>query len=234
MRLAPCFDTVRRRNKMNALGSNRLAFARHRRKNMNLRALQIIASLVVASLALAGCGGEAQTCSKPREPYEVARDTGPLRVPEGLNRPDKAAALPIPAKSAKPQTERTSCLEEPPSYFRSSGTVARSPEEVVASWAQAWAGREADAVVQLYSSTFVAPTDSSGGAGAWLEQRREQVATGPVPDPMVEKLKVEPDGEKRIATFVQKFGTNSLRKELVLIRESGSWRIISEKVSDVK
>jgi len=89
-------------------------------------------------------------------------------------------------------------------------------------------------VIALYSSSFVAPTDSAGSA-AWLEQRREQVATGPVPDSMIEGLRVEPDGaDRRIATFVQKFGTNSLRKELVLVREAGSWRIVAEKVSEVK
>lgn len=126
------------------------------------------------------------------------------------------------------------CLAEPPSYFRSAGTIARSPEEVVASWAQAWSAREADAVIALYSSTFTAPTDSAGSA-AWLEQRREQVATGPVPDSMIEGLKVEQEGaDRRVATFVQKFGTNSLRKQLTLVRESGSWRIVEEKVVEVK
>ena len=75
----------------------------------------------------------------------------------------------------------------------------------------------------------------SAGSAAWLEQRREQVATGPVPDSMVSNLKVEPDGaDRRVVTFVQKFGVNALRKELVLVRESGSWRIASEKVADVK
>ena len=52
---------------------------------------------------------------------------------------------------------------------------------------------------------------------------------------MVAGLKVEPDGaDRRVVTFVQKFGVNALRKELVLVRESGSWRIASEKVIDVK
>ena len=52
---------------------------------------------------------------------------------------------------------------------------------------------------------------------------------------MVEGLKVEPDGaDRRVVTFVQKFGTNSLRKELMLVRESGSWRIVAEKVVEVK
>jgi hypothetical protein len=35
-------------------------------------------------------------------------------------------------------------------------------------------------------------------------------------------------------TFVQRFATNSLRKELVLVREAGSWRIASEKVVELK
>jgi hypothetical protein len=52
---------------------------------------------------------------------------------------------------------------------------------------------------------------------------------------MVEDLTVVPDGsDRRVATFVQNFGTNSLRKELVVIRESGSWRILEERVSAVK
>jgi len=89
-------------------------------------------------------------------------------------------------------------------------------------------------VIALYSSTFTAPTDSAGSA-AWLEQRREQVATGPVPDSMVEGLRVEPEGaDRRVVTFVQKFGANSLRKELILVREGGSWRIVAEKVAEVK
>jgi hypothetical protein len=112
--------------------------------------------------------------------------------------------------------------------------VARSPEEVVASWAQAWAHREADAVIELYSATFTPPTDSAGRS-AWLEQRREQVATGPLPDSMIEGLKVEQvGGDRRVATFKQNFGANALNKELTLVRESGSWRIVSEKVIEVK
>jgi hypothetical protein len=180
---------------------------------------------------LAACGGSEPTCRDADEPYLAARSNPPLRVPDGMSQPNRSEALAIPAEKAARAAGRSSCLDAPPSYFRSSGTVARSPEEVVASWAQAWASREADAVVALYSTQFVAPTDSAG-ASAWLEQRREQVATGPVPDSMVQELKVEPDGaDRRIVSFVQRFGVNALRKQLVLVRESGSWRIVEEKVS---
>jgi hypothetical protein len=194
-------------------------------------------ALVCVLTSLAACGGSDSVCTRPDEPYLSARSNVPLRVPGDMNPPERNAALSVPdaqARADRSMADRGGCLDEPPSYFRSSGTLARSPEEVVASWAQAWANREADAVIALYSTTFTPPTDTAG-ASAWLEQRREQVATGPVPDSMIETLKVAPDGpDRRIATFVQRFGANSLRKELTLVRESGSWRIATEKVAEVQ
>jgi hypothetical protein len=183
---------------------------------------------------LAACGGDDATCVDDDEPYLSAQSNPPLKVPEGLSQPDRSAALEVPPAKAGATRANDKCLAAAPSYFRSSGTVARSPEEVVASWAQAWANREADGVIALYSTTFVAPTDSAGSA-AWLEQRREQVTVGPIPDSRVEGLKVEAEGgDRRIATFTQRFGTNTLQKELILVRESGSWRIAQEKVVEVK
>lgn len=203
--------------------------------------LSIVASsrrlkgLCAASLGLlTACGGP-DVCTPRDEPYLSARSREPLQVPSGLSAPNRSDALAIPDAQPKPSPAgRTSCLDEPPSYFSSAGTFARSPEEVVASWAHAWANREADAVVALYSKDFEAPTDASG-ASVWLEQRREQVATGPVPDATIEALTVESDGaDRRVAKFVQRFGANALRKELTLVRESGSWRIVEEKVAGVK
>lgn len=197
------------------------------------RRLAVCGLAIVPMLTACG-GGSEQVCPERNEPYLTSRNNPLLKVPDGMTQPNRSEALAIPDVKPAPRSGRTSCLDEPPSYFRSAGTTARSPEEVVASWAQAWANREADAVIALYSSSFTAPTDSAGSA-AWLEQRREQVATGPVPDSMVEGLRVEPEGaDRRIVTFVQKFGANSLRKELILVREGGSWRIVAEKVAEVK
>jgi hypothetical protein len=199
---------------------------------ISMRKLRWVFALLSFAL-LAACGGSEPKCVDPKEPYLGARTNPALHVPDGMTQPNRSEALAIPdgKKAAGSSSVRTACLDAPPSYFRSTGTVARSPEEVVASWAQAWANREADAVVALYSAQFVAPTDSSG-AKDWIEQRREQVATGPVPDSMVKGLKVEPDGaDRRIVSFTQQFGVNALKKQLILVRESGSWRIVEEKVA---
>ena len=199
-----------------------------------LPARRLMLGCVLLLPLLAACGGgDRAVCTEKDQPYLASRNNPQIKVPDGMTQPNRAEALSIPEPTAGRHTS-SGCLDEPPSYFRSTGTTARSPEEVVASWAQAWANREADAVVALYSGSFTAPTDSAGST-AWLEQRREQVATGPVPDPLVEGLRVEPDGaDRRIVRFVQNFGTNSLRKELTMVREGGSWRIVAEKVAEVK
>jgi hypothetical protein len=198
--------------------------------------VQMILASLLALLFVQGCGGARSNCLESKEPYTRAVSTDPLRVPEGMTRPEATGGMTIPA--AKPTEEaaspRAGCLDEPPSYFRSAGKVARTPEEVVATWAQAWGNREAEAVLALYSTTFKPPVENLTSR-EWLEQRREQIANGPLPDRQVDKLKIVPEGaDSRSATFVQRFGANSLRKELLLVREAGSWRIAEEKASEAQ
>jgi len=196
--------------------------------------VQLILACLLALLFVQGCGGSASNCKDSKEPYTRARSDDPLKVPDGMTRPEVTGSLNIPAaKTGDAESlQRAGCLDEPPSYFRAAGKVARTPEEVVATWAQAWASREAEAVIALYSTTFKPPLENTTGR-EWLDQRREQVASGPLPDRMVDKLKITPEGaDTRIASFVQRFGANALRKELVLVREAGSWRIAEEKVAD--
>lgn len=190
-------------------------------------------ALVALLAAAAGCSSVA-SCENPNAEYRAARDNQALRVPAGMATPDRSAALTIPTTTNTPAAaRRDSCLEEPPSYFGSSGRTARTVEEVVASWAQSWADRDADAVVALYSESFAAP--AGAGRGPWLSERREQIVTGPVPASRVENMQVRTEDEnRRVVTFVHRFGNNALRKELTLVRESGSWRIVNERVLDVQ
>src|SRR5690606_41968999 len=45
---------------------------------------------------LAACGGSERSCISPDEPYLAAENNPPLRVPEGLDAPDRSEALTIP------------------------------------------------------------------------------------------------------------------------------------------
>lgn len=221
------FPYIHRQSRLLSCNTSSSAPARHL-----FGAARLLAATLVL-LALVGCKSF-NTCDKPDAEYRQAKEQAALRVPEGMTQPDRAAALVVPpAPTRGTQPKREGCLEAPPSYFGASGRVARTPEEVVASWAQGWADRDADGVVSLYSESFEAPSGS--GRGPWLGERREQIATGPVPESKLQNMQVRNEGEeRRIVSFEQHFGTNVLRKELTLVREAGSWRIVAERVLDMQ
>jgi hypothetical protein len=204
-----------------------------------LRAL----SAVLLAVSLAGCG-LSPTCSDVGQPYLGARSVPPLKVPAGLDAPTHAGGMNVPAGAAAqtpPAAVAASssggasgkCLDEAPSYFGNAISPLSLPEEIVAVWAQAWNERNTDRMMAAYSSNFIPPEGTV--KEAWLEQRREQVATGPVPAPGVQGLKMtQPAPDRWVATFAQRFDNNTIRRELTFVRDSGFWRIAQERVLEVE
>jgi len=147
-----------------------------------------------------------------------------------------ASQMIIPAASATPDKldPAPRCLDEPPGYFRRVGpkAAAGSAEEAVNVWALAWADRKADQVASFYSPGFTAP--DAGGAASFIDQRKQQVLTGKAPDARLQDVISTAQGDDRkVVTFVQKFGDSSVRKELTLVREPSGWRIVAERTLDV-
>lgn len=190
-------------------------------------------SCILAMLGLLALGACSSTpkpahCGENRGTYLDAQEHASLDVPAGLEAPDRRNALHIPPDNGKP-IDKTACPQRAPSYFGTAGRIAASPEEMVADWAQAWADRNSAAVLAMYSSKFT--TDAPAGSAAWLAQRSEEVANGPLPNARVDRLRVaQVDGDQRLASFTQQFGAGSVRKELRLIRDAGVWKIAAERV----
>jgi hypothetical protein len=45
---------------------------------------------------------------------------------------------------------------------------------------------------------------------------------------------VTPSGaDRRVVTFVQRFGEGAVRKELTLVRDGATWRIVAERTLEV-
>ena len=62
----------------------------------------------------------------------------------------------------------------------------------------------------------------------------QQVETGRSPEPRLEDVVVTtPGADRRVVTFVQRFGEGGVRKELVLEREGTLWRIVAERTLEV-
>lgn len=200
--------------------------------------LSRVAALVLA-FGLTGCSIAPQ-CSNEGQPYLEARAIPPVRIPSGLDAPNRSAALNVPAPPeasvpARPAAggQEGKCLEDAPSYFGNAISPLSSPEDVVAIWAQAWSERNTERMMAAYSPEFAAPEGMT--SATWLEQRKEQAATGPVPDSRVQNVRVsQPAPDRRVITFAQRFDTNTIRRELTLAREGGFWRIVAEQVLDLE
>jgi hypothetical protein len=195
-----------------------------------LRLLLLAASLA----ALAGCGSSPQRSCGGNNDYLAAIERPPLQLPPDIVPSERIKPLAIPPVDPVPNVldPVPACLDQPPRFFARKGAVADPVEEVVRAWAAAWAARQPEAVMQTYSSAFEAPGE--GGSAAFLEQRREQVAGGRAPEPRLEDFNVTASApDRRVVTFVQRFGDGALRKELTLVREPGGWRIVSERTLEV-
>jgi len=198
-----------------------------------MRGIVLRASLAALIPALlTGCG-TTRSCGGDAE-YLTAVDRPRLVLPEGLRASERISPMVIPpaAPDAARLDPAPACLDEPPAYFARKGAVADSAEEAVNAWARAWAERKPEPVLQSYSRSFEATGE--GGSAAFLDRRRQQVETGQAPSAQLEEVTVQRSGaDRRVVTFVQRFGEGGVRKELTLVRENGNWRILSERTLEV-
>jgi hypothetical protein len=119
------------------------------------------------------------------------------------------------------------CLDQPPPFFGKQAVMAGSAEEAVYIWAAAWANQKPDQVAAFYSPEFQA---SDGGGTAFIDERKEEVASGKAPDARLDELKgVDGVGGQRVVTFVQRFGRDAYLKELTLAKDAQGWRIVAER-----
>jgi hypothetical protein len=188
-------------------------------------------TLALPLAVLAGCG---TTKSRPCDGdtgYLQAVERAPLSLPPEITPTERIQPMQIPAVDPNPQAldPQPRCLDEPPKFFARKAAVAADPaEEAVRVWAWAWASRKADTVIQMYSPEFEA--SGEGGAAAFLQQRRQQIETGRAPEPKLEDVTVTaPAPDRRVVTFVQRFGEGAVRKELTLALEGPLWRIVAER-----
>ena len=208
--------------------------------------------LILISLATTGC---AMRSACGPAPYMDARARPSLTIPEGLDAPDRRAALRVPAAGevgGRLAADPANCIIEPPPFYGESGG-ARAPERAAAAglaadpgaaqagvigflerWTGLWNGRDAEAWLGLYAADYL-----PRGYGAPEEWRAEQRARFEVPGFTrldLDTLEVEEaaDGVVR-ARFVQRFGQapeeRAVRKELTLLPlGDGGWRIVDERI----
>lgn len=193
----------------------------------------LLVALCIPAVAACSGGAPNRPCDGETE-YLNAVERPRLQLPPDITPTERMQPLVIPPVDPNPTVldPPPRCLDQPPRFFARKGAVADPAEEVVRAWNSAWAARQPDAVIKIYSSAFQAPGEA--GSAEFLDQREQQVAAGPTPDPKLQDVTVTAAGpDRRVVTFVQRFGDGGLRKELTLVREPAGWRIVSERTIEV-
>jgi hypothetical protein len=190
--------------------------------------LLVLPGLVLA--ALTGCATSNPCGDNPE--YLAAQERPRLQMPEGVIGSERLVGGGMVIPPAAPDPTRLEpapkCLDQPPTYFGPKVVMAGSVEEAVYVWAAAWANQKPDQVAAFYSPQF--ETTGSGGATAYIDDVKQQVASGNAPDARVEELKVKDAGaDRKVVTFVQRFGKNAYLKELTLAKDAQGWRIVAER-----
>jgi hypothetical protein len=189
--------------------------------------------LVLPGLGLAALTGCASSnpCGGNQD-YLSARDRPRLQLPEGVTGSERLAGQAMVIPPAAPDAQKLDpapkCLDQPPPFFGKQAVMAGSAEEAVYVWAAAWANQKPDQVAAFYSPEFQA--SDGGGAAAFIDARKEEVAGGKAPDARLDELKgTDGAGGKRVVTFVQRFGRDAYLKELTLAKDAQGWRIVAER-----
>jgi len=183
----------------------------------------------LAFVALTGCATTNPCGDNPE--YLAARERPRLEMPEGVTGSERlSGGMNIPPVAPDPAKldPAPKCLDQPPAYFGPKAVMAGSAEEAVYVWGSAWANRKPDQVASFYSPQF--QSTEKGGAGAYIEDLKQQVASGAAPEARLEELKAKDAGpDRKVVTFVQRFGKDAYVKELTLAKEAQGWRIVAER-----
>ena len=84
----------------------------------------------------------------------------------------------------------------------------------------------------MYSPSFQAPGD--GGAAAFLSSAASRSRPASRPSPSSRTWPRRTVGaDRRLVTFIQRFGDGAVRKELTMVREGDAWRIVAERTLEV-
>jgi ketosteroid isomerase-like protein len=109
--------------------------------------------------------------------------------------------------------------------------AAGSPEKAVEDWANAWSRRDVEAYLAFYASDFQVPGNMS--REDWEAQRKHRISRADSILVEVSDLSTSGDANKTTITFKQRYESNILksttRKTLTLRKQSGVWKIVSER-----
>ena len=159
-----------------------------------------------------------------------------VTAPAAKSVSEPAAA--VPAVVATASAAATAAAAEPSAAAKPAAAPMDEARAAVESWARAWSDRNVDAYLGFYGPTF--RPDRGQSRAAWEASRRQAIEKKNSIVVTLRNLKLEARAEGRVAArFTQDYSADSYRengtaKTLVLAREGGGWRIVSESIGGAR
>jgi hypothetical protein len=152
---------------------------------------------------------------------------------------EAAAAAAIAAAAAGP-TRNPRTVPDPPSTAGEPVAIENAlfieVYDAVAAWSAAWSERRFDDYIAGYSADYRPPRPMN--RAQWEATRASRMEEGAQAVVQLDTLEVFQGEEGPIARFVQAFSfegiESDITKELLLAREGDEWRILEERVIDVR
>ena len=194
--------------------------------------LSLIKELIVtSSKPVAKSGTGSRTSTENVKPVQVASaDKSSDKKPE-KNTPVKVAEQ----KSTAPGETPAAVSAKPAETKTSSGNAANDTEMIVKTmqnWASAWSKKDVKSYLGFYADNFQTPNGMP--RKTWEAERTQRIDKPGKLQVALEDIKVSFSGEKAVVRFRQHYTSATLKsstgKTAVLVKNSGKWLIIQERV----
>lgn len=165
----------------------------------------------------------------------TVKSFGPLEKPV-LAKFDAPATMAAPAAavSAIPESEPVVAGAAPAAPAAAAPMDAGNPTDdiikAVQSWAQAWAGKDADAYIGFYTADF---DNGMGGRSKWESQRRSRLGNPQTITLSLSDIRITPKSDTLAeVSFRQEYSSNLFKengtKTLLMTKADGQWKIRKE------
>ncbi len=171
-----------------------------------------------------------------RAPDETRRNAPPSQQPTAPTayQQNSEPGSQVAAARAPGEIRRNGSPSQQPAAPTAPAEYQQNIEAMLLDWATAWSNGDADAYLAFYDKEFAPPHNVKHEV--WRRERRERVNPSRTISIKLEKVAIELQGEDEArATFLQHYRSNTykdrVRKQMVLKRRDGRWRIVRERSS---
>jgi murein L,D-transpeptidase YafK len=164
-------------------------------------------------------------------PQRRYREVAAAASPPAVKTPAPATAT-QPAATATAPREAVKPVPPAPKAKPVEAVKDQDVRQLVEKWAKSWSAGNMDVYSSCYSPSF---RNRGMDLTRWVAYKKDLRKTSKNISVKVENLQTSSDGQKAVATFIQKYSASNIKsnraKRLELVKINGEWKIIRESMA---